>query len=693
MTLLDDCLAKLDRGDAPDSRYPDRQGEHWVLCPYHSDQHAANFSVSERGYKCFTCGAKGGLTQLAAKVGVAAVRVSEEGRTPPLPPLTLEDYAKAKRLPVDFLQELGLGTICLERRQVVRIPYLDEAGSEIAVRFRVSMAGDKKRRFRWRRRSKVAPYGLWKLDEARAAGYVVLVEGESDAQTLWHYGLPAVGIPGANTWQQAWAQHFAGLTVYVWQEPDAGGEAFVSAVVRDLPGALVIHAPSGRKDLSECHLSGDDVPALLAAARSAAVPYAQIKAAVDSEFIAKAEETAARLLGCTDILGQFGLLCERRGLVGEGHNARILYLAVTSRLLDRPLSVVVKGPSSGGKSFTVEKVLDAFPPSAYYALSSMSEHALAYSQEPLVHRMLVLYEAVGLAGDFGSYLLRSLLSEGRVRYETVEKGKDGLVPRLIEREGPTGAITTTTWATLHPENETRMLSLTVRDDRDQTRAVFASLADRANGGGPAPVDLEAWQALQTWLELAGVKVVTIPFAHELAVRCEPTAVRLRRDFGAVLALIKAHAILHQRTRQIDQGRIVAELADYRAVFGLIADLMNEGVAATVKPEVRATVDAVRDIYAQTMTPVGLRALADHLDLDKSAVSRRVAVARGEGWIVNQETRKGQPAQLVPGDPMPAEKPVLPHPDTLGGGGRGFTIPPCTGAQLQCDIQETEVFEI
>jgi hypothetical protein len=34
-----------------------------------------------------------------------------------------------------------------------------------------------------------------------------------------------------------------------------------------------------------------------------------------------------------------------------------LYRAVTSRLLDRPVSVAVKGPSAGGKSFVVESTL------------------------------------------------------------------------------------------------------------------------------------------------------------------------------------------------------------------------------------------------------------------------------------------------------------------------------------------------
>src|SRR5271166_3807686 len=110
----------------------------------------------------------------------------------------------------------------------------------------------------------------------------------------------------------------------------------------------------------------------------------------------------------------------------------------------------------------------------------MSDRALAYSKEPLKHRYLVLYETSGMSSDFATYLMRSLLSEGRLRYETVEKTKEGLVPRLIEREGPTGLIVTTTSLRLHPENETRMLSLTITDTAEQTSAVFRALAEETN---------------------------------------------------------------------------------------------------------------------------------------------------------------------------------------------------------------------
>src|SRR5262249_12133302 len=176
--------------------------------------------------------------------------------------------------------------------------------------------------------------------------------------------------------------------------------------------------------------------------------------------------------------------------------------------------------------FVGETTLKFSPRVAFYSLTAMSDRALAYSNEPLQHRHLVIYEAAGMASDFVTYLIRSLLSEGCLRYETVEKTKDGLVPRLIERKGPTGLIATTTRLSLHPENETRMLSLTITDTHVQTAAVFRALA-RENIHADA--DLGPWHALQTWLS-TGPTRVEIPFAEKLAQLVPPVAVRLRRDF-------------------------------------------------------------------------------------------------------------------------------------------------------------------
>jgi hypothetical protein len=93
------------------------------------------------------------------------------------------------------------------------------------------------------------------------------------------------------------------------------------------------------------------------------------------------------------ILDHVAQVVEGLGHVGEPRAAKLLYLIVTTRIQDRIVSAVVKGPSSAGKSHLVERVLRLFPPSAYHALSAMSERALAYDRTDLSHRHLVIYES------------------------------------------------------------------------------------------------------------------------------------------------------------------------------------------------------------------------------------------------------------------------------------------------------------
>lgn len=354
----------------------------------------------------------------------------------------------------------------------------------------------------------------------------------------------------------------------------------------------------------------------------------------------------------------------RCGMVGELRIAKLLYLAVTSRHLDRPVSMAVKGPSSGGKSFTVEQVLRFFPASAYYERTAMSEKVLAYTEVDLRHRFIVIYEAAGM-GEFSSYLIRSLLSEGRIDYEVVERKKEQFGTRRIVKEGPTGLLVTTTKAGLHPENETRLLSVTVTDTREQTRAVYQALAGESERT-VVPPDLMQWHALQEWIATADREVV-IPFAKQLAALTFDGAIRLRRDFSTLFSLIRAHAILHQATRKRDEnGRIVATLDDYAAVHELLADLMAEGVEAAVPPSVRETVNAVATLLVDSPAGVTVVEVARYLGLDKSSAWRRVQVATKAGYLVDNESRKGRRKRLCLGDRMPEDLEVLPTVERLHG---------------------------
>ncbi len=618
--------------------------------------------------------------------------------------LTLAAYAAAKQLPLDRLRTFGLSDVSYLGRPAVKLSYPDEDGTEVAARFRLTLekgegTGD---RFRWRKGSKPCLYGRDRLAEARSRGYATLVEGESDCHTLWCHGEMAVGIAGASLWKEARdAPCFDGIaTIFLVVEEDTGGETLLRSVANSsvAPRVRLIRL-EGFKDPSAMYL--DDparFPERWEAAKAAATPLADELAKEQAAATAADWATCRGVATEPDILGRVARTLAASGVAGEARVLLLLFLILVSRLLPRPVSASVKGPSSGGKSYALERVLELFPPAAAYVLTAMSERALVYDDEPLVHRHLVIYEAAGLSGEFATYLVRSLLSEGRVRYVTVEKTKDGMQPRTIEREGPTGLLLTTTSVRLHPENETRMLSIPVTDTPAQTRAILRAIA----AGERQPLDLAPWHALQHWLA-AGERRVHVPFAPVLADLVPPEAVRLRRDFTTVLTLVRAHALLHRASRATDAAdRVIAIPADYGAVRDLVADLVADGVGATVPVTVQETVAAVRTLTeanrAGTLTgkvaDVGERtttvaAVAKALGLDKSAALRRVRVASDAGYVQNLEDRKGRPAKLALGEALPDDRAILPTLADILEGCRVAGVPEGQGTPPPPPVEATE----
>jgi hypothetical protein len=144
---------------------------------------------------------------------------------------------------------------------------------------------------------------------------------------------------------------------------------------------------------------------------------------------------------------------------------------------------------------------------------------------------------------------------------------------------------------------------------------------------------------------------------------------LRRDFKTVLMLVKAHALLHQASRVADEaGRIVAVVEDYAQVRHLIGALVAEGAGTQIRRAVREVVETVATLLADDRAEVRQSDLAKALRLDKSVVSRRVAGAIDAGLLRNLEERKGRPARLVLGEPIPDDLEILPRPERLHGCG-------------------------
>ena len=175
---------------------------------------------------------------------------------------TLAQYASRKQLPEQFLHEIGLSDWLHLGRSAVRMEYRDIAGINIATRYRTALENDASKggRFLWEKGSKPCPYGLWLLSQARNEGYIVVVEGESDAQTLWYHDIPAIGIPGASMWKEEWAQYFDDIaSIFLVVEPDNGGKTLRGSFAKSsLHPRIRLIQMAEDKDPSAMYLSRSD---------------------------------------------------------------------------------------------------------------------------------------------------------------------------------------------------------------------------------------------------------------------------------------------------------------------------------------------------------------------------------------------------------------------------------------------------
>lgn len=218
------------------------------LCPFHDDSNNS-FSVNLKTgqWHCFAedrggnfldfyaelngCDTKEAYRQIMGKYGVSAEdqkRNQEQERN-----YSLAQYAFEKRLPEEWLKQECFLSTAKERSGAtyMKIPYLDENRRESTYRKRFA-----RKDFRWKYGSsgKIGLYGEWRLPSIRSVGYAVMVEGESDSQSLWYMGISALGVPGASMFKSHQAAMLQDLKIYLHHEPDQGGETFIRKMLAGL---------------------------------------------------------------------------------------------------------------------------------------------------------------------------------------------------------------------------------------------------------------------------------------------------------------------------------------------------------------------------------------------------------------------------------------------------------------------------
>lgn len=230
-----------------------------ALCPFHDDTNASlSVNLVTGKYSCFACGEAGNFISFYASThnistSDAYKEICEKYHIPNNTnhdnkksnktknksgnkSYTLTEYSFQKKIPVEWLEENCRLSDGKDRdgTTYLKEPYYNEDLEEATFRKRYS-----NKEFKWKYGSsgKIPMYGEWKLPYIQKAGYVILVEGESDSQTLWYLNYSALGIPGANLFKPEFIQKLQGLKIYIHVEPDNGGNVFFTKTCEKLRDA------------------------------------------------------------------------------------------------------------------------------------------------------------------------------------------------------------------------------------------------------------------------------------------------------------------------------------------------------------------------------------------------------------------------------------------------------------------------
>ena len=362
-----------------------------------------------------------------------------------------------------------------------------------------------------------------------------------------------------------------------------------------------LHADLIKRDLGRLLLA---LETTLAARAAQAAQDAAASARTGAAVALSAEEKAEALAWARGpkLMDRLRAAFRAAGIVGEEKNSLIGYLGGVSRLLDKPLAVILQSPSAAGKTTVMDGILAFFPEEARVKYSAMTGQSLFYMGDyDLRHKILAIVEEAG--AEKASYALKLLQSEQELRIAST--GKNPQTGRMETQEyhveGPVMIMLTTTAVDLDEELQNRCLTLAVDDSPEQTARIHTLQRERRTLAGlvAKAERTELLRVMKNVQRLLEPLEVLNDYAPRLTFPTHQT--RNRRDHEKYLTLIDAIALLHQhqrprRSRPVAGGKTIAYIEATLEDIALANELAPEVLGRSLDelpPQTRRLLDHVR----------------------------------------------------------------------------------------------------
>jgi hypothetical protein len=270
---------------------------------------------------------------------------------------------------------------------------------------------------------RVLPYRFWRIPEIKKYGTVILVPSEKDCWVCWHSDIMVLGLPNSHSGSDKWLDHLRDLEVFLWDgNLDRG---FLGLMAEHLPGLQVITAPEDTSSLWEAYARGKDLRALMTKAKEGVSLASTVVQTWVESRIEELRRAAMCVLKADDPLLVIEEAIRTLGYGGDIKAPLVTYLAATSRVLglrhgSMPVHLLLKGPPSSGKSYTLKINKLLLPKEAYHEIVAGSPRVLIYGEGDLRQRLVIFSEADSLPkgeDNPAASALRSLMTDNQLDYQ------------------------------------------------------------------------------------------------------------------------------------------------------------------------------------------------------------------------------------------------------------------------------------
>ncbi|SMP80962.1 hypothetical protein SAMN06295888_1384 [Desulfonatronum zhilinae] len=382
------------------------------------------------------------------------------------------------------------------------------------------------------------------------------------------------------------------------------------------------------------------------ASEAKVVEEAQTTEFTDAEVVQDQISAVEKIAHDPNIVKKRIQLVNDLGVAGEKGNIAVCAMAVDSRLLNHgsagtgPILLILVGPSGTGKSHTKDKTLRLYTLGLDYEKLTSATHLSFFNLgDTLQHKLLDITEADFLKSDKKLVCVtRQLHSEGRISHQRTVRSDEGSSTERATVHGPIALMTSTTEGSVETQFDNRSIVIHTDTSRRQGRAISnrQALAVAGLANNVPEETIQAWRDFHACLETLDVIIPFAPRIDEL-IENQVHSTLVNRTLSQLYSSIMATTLVHQFQRsQDEQGRLIAEIADYAIVQQLLNPAFIEGMAGGSAAKACPKMQVIN--AARMIRPGDL---ADELGVSKAAITKWLNTDTGRNaveWCDEQGNR-------------------------------------------------------